>query len=246
MVSLPTRLRLSVAELDCIARAADLAGFPGVPVDGDAHWDDGVVLDGLIARGLITRSTGEPALRDDLATFLGAVLACDASLDIRTSDASGGFAAVLHIANELVIAQRVEEGEVSFAVVLPHQLPIVLLSLCADMPEPAGERHDEQAVRIESAVLDAAERGDRDVPELAGYVTSATAPQRTGVAMVRGTLYGEPRASCAWVSGPAGTYVVRHDGPHAEIVRADGWELVWYLLRLVGPPAVAPGVTAGR
>lgn len=245
-MTLPVQMRLPIRELDYIARAADLAGFPAVSMSADARFDDDAVLDGLVARGLIADTDGEPVLRDDLATLLGAVLACEMSLDIRTSDASGESAVVLHLANEVAIAQRVDGADVAFYVLLPDRLPAALLSLCGQAPTPDGEMNDDGTVRVTAAALEAVERGDREVPELHGYVTSANAPDRTGVAMVRGTLYGEPRASCAWVSGAGGTYVVRHVGADAEVVRADGWGLVWYLLRLVGPPAGAAGAAAGR
>jgi len=246
MVTLPARMGVSAQELDWIAWAAGLAAFPGVSVDEVSEAADGVVVEGLIARELLSHTSGELVLREDMAALLGAVLACDVSLDVRTFDSSGEFSVVLHLRQEVAIAQRVTGGIVSFLVVPPGRLPATLLAFCGQDATLIGDGH-ETLVRVEHGALEAIERGDVEPgPMLSGYVASARAPERTGMVAARGTLYGEPHASCAWVSGAGGTYVVRRDGDDAEIVRADGSELVWQLLRLVGPAPSTGSPAAGH
>lgn len=245
-MTLPAGMSVSAQELDWIAWAAGLAAFPCVSVDEVSEAADGVVVDGLIARGLLSHTSGELVLREDLGALLGAVLASDVTLDVRTSDSSGEFSVVLHLRREVAIAQRVKAGIVSFLVVPPGRLPATLLAFCGQDATPMADGH-ETVVRVEHGALEAIERGDLELgPVLSGYVASARAPERTGMAAARGTLYGEPHASCAWVSGAGRTYVVRRDGDDAEIVRADGSELVWQLLRLVGPPPSTGSAAAGH
>jgi len=234
VTALLSRLRLSVAELDLIARAADLAAFPGLPANVSGPATDGVVLDGLRARGIIEGEGEALKLREDVATLLGAILECDVSLQLASSAGGQTVETVVHLRDELAVLQRVHDGIVSLVVVLPDDLAPAVLSLCGEPDRGDGA---EEPVRLSREDLLAAECGEGDAaPRLAGYVCSAVAPQRAGRAAARGTLYGETRAACAWMAGRGGTYVVHDRGTQAEIVRADGRALADELLSLAESP----------
>lgn len=70
--------------------------------------------------------------------------------------------------------------------------------------------------------------------DAASPAARVSAPLRTGRAAVHGTLYGEPRPACAWMTEAGSTFVLHDHGDETEIVCADGPRLVEQLLSIVG------------
>lgn len=233
MTELLERLCLSVAELDLLARAADLAAFPGLDTDVGGPATDGVVIDGLRARGIIE---GED-LRDDVARLLGCVLECDVSLELATASEPQDNSTVLHVHEHAAIVQHSGDGLVTLVALHPGQVPEAVLTLCGEGAQGTIPT-DGRTVSLTLDELDAVETGAADAgPQLAGYLRTIAEPERAGRVAARGTMYGEPRAACAWVAGPGGTYVLHSREGRAEIVRADGRALADELLSLL---AAAP------
>jgi len=233
--TLPTRLRMSIAELDFIARAADLAAFPGLPTDVADPAADGVILDGLRAHGVIEGDGDDLELREDVLALLSAILECDVSLELEVANDAGALGIVVHLRDEVAILQRAHEGLVSLIVLPREELAAAVRSLLGD--EPGDASAPPASICLDRAALAAAERGEVAPDAVVdGYVRSAAAPSRAGRAAARGTLYGEPRAACAWVAGPGGTYVLHDRGQELEIVSADGGALAEQLLSLAGSP----------
>lgn len=235
MTALLRRLRLSIPELDLLARAADLDAFPGLPTDITDGAADGVVIDGLRAHGIVETDGEQLLLREDVTMLLRAILNCEVSLQVETTTAeSTADAVIIHLHEDIAILQHASDGIVSLLTMPAAETPRALLSLCGADPDAAYAGGTAASMRIARDALTAVEQGERDAaPELAGYLMSVTAPERAGRAAARGTLHGELRAACAWVAGPGGTYVLHDDGEVVEIVRADGNALASELLSLL-------------
>jgi hypothetical protein len=233
VTSLLQHLRLSIPELDLIARAADLAAFPGLPTDVAEPASDGLLIDGLRARGILLDDGDDLKLDEEVSALLGAVLASDVSLQLETTVAAGAFRVVIHLQDQVAFLQQAVDGLVLLTVVPQEHLQALLLALCSEDASPSSTDVMAPGVIVTPDEMLAAESG-AGAPELSGYIASSAAPERAGRAAARGTLYGEMRAACAWLAGPGGTFVVYDRASEMEIVRADGRSLAARLLALTG------------
>ncbi|HEV2784968.1 MAG TPA: hypothetical protein VGV67_01160, partial [Solirubrobacteraceae bacterium] len=191
----------------------------------------------LRAHGVVEGEGEELELREDIAMLLGAILDCDVSLELETATAEGALGTVLHLHENMAVLQRAHDGLVSLIVLRPDEVGRVLLSLCGEDPAAGEDVPQLAGVRVSRDALIAAENGQGEAaPQLADYLATVASSTRAGRAAARGTLYGEPRAACAWVAGATGTFVLHDRGHEAEVVRADGRRLAEQLLSLVGSP----------
>lgn len=214
MTALLARLRLSIAELDVIGRSAGLSCFPGLPAGTADATTDGVVVDGLRARGIIEPVGGDGfGVEEDAAGLLGVVLGARVSLDISVDGDAGPLVAVVHVQEQACVLQHIDTGLVTLAAVLPDQLPTLVRRLCDPAPGAVVEAPD--PALMSRAELVALESRTPEPEDLRDYVRSAGAPRRFGRAAARHPFTGASRGALAWVDGPGGIWTVR--GPEARI-----------------------------